>query len=175
MPSLPAGSSKGVLLDTIIVPRDLKQLPKHLPPPSYDTDRVAQSAAATAAPVAVVPPAPAPAPSGPPGGQRAVSWSSGAPAPSVASRPSSAASQFSAGRAAGKAPPSQQGAVHETDVGWDASGWCGVDILPLCLFATAGDRLAALLSSCCRLQAIITGKQPGAVAGRPLHLGQPER
>jgi NIMA (never in mitosis gene a)-related kinase len=53
-PSSEDGSAP--LLDTILVPRDIRQLPKVLPPPSYDTDG---SAAAT--------PSPAAAPAGRPG------------------------------------------------------------------------------------------------------------
>ncbi|MEW5305128.1 MAG: hypothetical protein WDW36_007689 [Sanguina aurantia] len=33
-----SGASRTPLLDTIVVPRDLRQLDKHLPPPSYDSD-----------------------------------------------------------------------------------------------------------------------------------------
>lgn len=33
-----APQSRAALLDTIVVPRDLKQLPKRLPPPAYDSD-----------------------------------------------------------------------------------------------------------------------------------------
>lgn len=55
-------------MDTIVVPRDLKQLHKRLPPPSYDSDIVRPS----------VPPPSSSGAGGPPGVQRSSSWSQGA-------------------------------------------------------------------------------------------------
>eukprot|EP00198_Chlamydomonas_reinhardtii_P012499 XP_001701836.1 NimA-related protein kinase 1 [Chlamydomonas reinhardtii] len=64
----PPKSGGASLMDTIVVPRDLKQLHKRLPPPSYDSDIVRPS----------VPPPSSSGAGGPPGVQRSSSWSQGA-------------------------------------------------------------------------------------------------
>ncbi|KAG2499664.1 hypothetical protein HYH03_002601 [Edaphochlamys debaryana] len=71
--------SNSALLDTIIVPRDLKQLPKRLPPPSYDTDASKAAASSVAG-------SSAGGGGGPSGQPRAASWSGG-PSSAPSSKP----------------------------------------------------------------------------------------
>lgn len=72
---LPKPGSSNSLIDTIIVPRDIRQLPRVLPPPSYDSDH---RILPPAVPVhAAVPSAPARPPSSASNGSRPPSASNG--------------------------------------------------------------------------------------------------
>ncbi|KAG2435017.1 hypothetical protein HYH02_012014 [Chlamydomonas schloesseri] len=104
-----AGGGLG-LMDTIVVPRDLKQLPKRLPPPSYDSD------AAAARPAAPQPPSAG----GPPGVQRSSSWSQGAaiqvPSSAPSSAPNSKPPTPSGGAQGSKAPSRENSRAPSPDV-----------------------------------------------------------
>ncbi|GFR49835.1 hypothetical protein Agub_g11775 [Astrephomene gubernaculifera] len=118
--------SRHNLLDTIVVPRDIRQLPKHLPPPSYDTDAVrpavsapptTSGAAAPSAPAASSAAAPSSSsassvPSAAPH-HRACSWSGAAPSSAPSAAPAAvhskpAHSHVHAHAPAGSKPPSRE-------------------------------------------------------------------